>query len=75
MHGQLMPVLFREPSINLGVGEARGLVPHVTGRDFLDLYKIPAGSAPAYALTSEDFSRRWRKATAASAGSTASRPC
>ena len=50
-----MPVLFREPSINLGVGDARGQVPHVTGRDFLDLYKIPAGSAPAYALTSEDF--------------------
>ena len=56
IHAQLMPVLFREPSINLGVGEARGQVPHVTGRDFLDLYKIPAGSAPAYALTSEDFS-------------------
>ena len=56
IHAQLMPVLFREPSINLGVGDARGQVPHVTGRDFLDLYKIPAGSAPAYALTSEDFS-------------------
>jgi sulfur-oxidizing protein SoxB len=55
IHAQLMPVLFREPSINLGVGDARGQVPHVTGRDFLDLYKIPAGSAPAYALTSEDF--------------------
>jgi sulfur-oxidizing protein SoxB len=55
IHAQLMPVLFREPSTNIGVGEARGKVPHVTGREFLDLYKIPAGSAPAYALTSEDF--------------------
>ena len=55
IHAQLMPVLFREPSINIGVGEARGKVPHVTGRDFLDLYKIPAGSAQAYALTPEDF--------------------
>jgi sulfur-oxidizing protein SoxB len=55
IHAQLMPVLFREPSINLGVGDARGHVPHVTGRDFLDLYKIPPGSAAAYALTSEDF--------------------
>src|SRR4029079_4571111 len=55
IHAQLMPVLFREPSTNLGVGEARGKVPHLTGREFLDLYKIPAGSAPAYALTSEDF--------------------
>ena len=24
IHGQLMPVYFREPSVNLGVGEARG---------------------------------------------------
>jgi sulfur-oxidizing protein SoxB len=55
IHAQLMPVLFREPSTNIGVGEARGKVPHVTGREFLDLYKIPAGSAPAYALTPEDF--------------------
>jgi sulfur-oxidizing protein SoxB len=55
LHAQLLPVLFREPSINLGVGEARGRVPHVSGRTFLDLYKIPAGSRAAYALTSEDF--------------------
>ena len=24
IHGQLMPVYFREPSVNLGVGEAKG---------------------------------------------------
>ena len=74
IHAQLMPVLFREPSINLGVGDARGQVPHVTGRDFLDLYNIPAGSAPAYALTSEDFAAL-AKATAGSAASTGSRRC
>ena len=56
LHAQLMPVLFREPSVNLGVGDARGKVPHVTGRDFLDLYNIPPGSPAAYALTSDDFS-------------------
>jgi sulfur-oxidizing protein SoxB len=55
IHAQLMPVLFREPSTNIGVGEARGKVPHITGREFLDLYKIPAGSAQAYALAPEDF--------------------
>ena len=32
MHGQLMPVHFREPSTNLGVGEASGHPPHVTGK-------------------------------------------
>jgi sulfur-oxidizing protein SoxB len=55
IHGQLMPVYFREPSVNLGVGEAAGLPPHVTGADFLKLYDIQPGSPHAYALTSEDF--------------------
>jgi sulfur-oxidizing protein SoxB len=55
IHGQLMPLLFREPSINLGVGEAKGLVPHLTGPALLDHYKIPANSAFAYALSSENF--------------------
>jgi sulfur-oxidizing protein SoxB len=55
IHAQLMPLLFREPSANLGVGEAKGLVPHITDRAFLDLYNIKPGSAAAYALTSDDF--------------------
>ena len=55
LHAQLKPVLFREPSVNIGAGEARGKVPHRTGRDFLELYKIPPESAQAYALTSDDF--------------------
>ena len=55
IHGQLVPLHFREPSLNLGVGEAKGLVPHLTGRALLDHYKIPAGSAQAYALASDDF--------------------
>jgi sulfur-oxidizing protein SoxB len=55
LHSQFMPVYFREPSINLGVGEMKGLVPHITGKDFLSYYKIEPGSALAYALTSEDF--------------------
>jgi sulfur-oxidizing protein SoxB len=55
IHGQLRPIYFREPSTNLGVGEAKGLVPHVTGQALLDLYKIPAGSAAAHALSADDF--------------------
>jgi sulfur-oxidizing protein SoxB len=55
LHGQLVPLLFREPSVNLGIGEARGVVPHVSGKALLDLYKIAPGSAAAYALTSMDF--------------------
>ena len=55
IHAQLKPIYFREPSMNLGVGEVAGLPPHVTGADFLTLYNIEPGSPDAYALTSEDY--------------------
>src|SRR3954454_9455553 len=55
VHGQLMPVHFREPSSNFGVGEARGLPPHITAKDYLTRFGIAEKSASAYALTSEDF--------------------
>ncbi|WP_422021340.1 thiosulfohydrolase SoxB [Roseibium sp.] len=55
IHAQLKPIYFREPSINLGIGDVTGKPPHVTGADFLKLYNIEAGSPDAYALTSEDF--------------------
>ena len=55
IHAQLMPIYFREPSVNLGVGEAKGLPPHVTGVDFLKRFGLQAGSAEAYALSDQDF--------------------
>ena len=58
LHAQLMPVYFREPSVNIGVGEATGLPPHVTGADFLARFGIERSSPEAYALTSEDFVAR-----------------
>src|SRR5215470_19308311 len=50
VHGQLVPVYFREPSTNLGVGEARGQPPHLTGKEFLGRFGLAARSAAAYAL-------------------------
>ena len=55
IHAQIKPLYFREPSVNLGVGDVAGLPPHVTGADFLKLYNIEPGTPHAYALTSEDF--------------------
>ncbi|MEJ1161989.1 thiosulfohydrolase SoxB [Prosthecomicrobium sp. N25] len=55
IHAQLMPLHFREPSVNLGVGEANGRPPHLTEAAFRAWFKIPAGSPEAFALTSEDF--------------------
>lgn len=54
-HAQLKPTYYREPSVNLGAGDAHDLPPHVTGADFLSLYGIAPGSLAAYALTPEDF--------------------
>ncbi|MEQ1611623.1 MAG: thiosulfohydrolase SoxB [Hyphomicrobiaceae bacterium] len=55
LHGQLMPLYFREPSINIGVGENKGVVPHITGDDFLKAFKLQPGTAAAHATTFGDF--------------------
>lgn len=55
LHAQLVPLYFREPSVNLGVGEVAGLPPHITGKAFLEAYGIAESSPEAYALTSVDF--------------------
>lgn len=56
IHGQLKPIYFREPSVNIGVGGNKGAVPHVTGASFRKLYGIDDGSYSHYALSSGDFS-------------------
>jgi len=55
IHAQLLPIHFREPEVNLGVGEAKGLPPHLTGAALLERFKIPPGGAEAHALTHLDF--------------------
>ena len=55
-HAQLVPLYFREPSVNIGVGAAHGLPPHIVGRDLMDKYGMARSSPEAHAFTSEDFS-------------------
>ena len=55
IHAQLMPLYFREPSFNYGVGDARGLPPHLTGKEFLAHFNLKPGSPQAYAFSSDDF--------------------
>ena len=55
IHAQLKPIYFREPSINIGVGDNKGHVPHITGADFRKLYGIDDGSPAHYALSAGDF--------------------
>ncbi|MCW5744682.1 MAG: thiosulfohydrolase SoxB [Alphaproteobacteria bacterium] len=55
IHAQLMPLYFREPSVNIGVGDVAGLPPHLTGKALLEAYGIASGSLDAYGLASVDF--------------------
>lgn len=54
-HAQLMPIWFREPEVNLGLGEWRGQPPHLVGEKFLQHFGITPGSREAYALSCVDF--------------------
>ncbi|WP_298806223.1 thiosulfohydrolase SoxB [uncultured Lentibacter sp.] len=55
IHAQMKPIFFREPEVNIGVGENKGFVPHITGADFRKAYGVADGSPAAYALSYNDF--------------------
>jgi sulfur-oxidizing protein SoxB len=57
VHGQLNPVYFREPNVNLGVGDAYGRPPHVVGENFLKYMDIRPNTADSYAYTYLDFAK------------------
>lgn len=61
VHGQLNPVFFREPNVNLGVGDAYGRPPHVVGKGFLKKMGLSEGGAEAHAYTYLDFEANARK--------------
>jgi sulfur-oxidizing protein SoxB len=59
-HAQLLPIYFREPSVNLGVGEALGRPPHLVGEHLLKHFGIPKGTREAHAFTFLDFEQAAR---------------
>ena len=54
-HAQLLPIHFREPSVNLGLGSMFGQAPHLVGDQFLKHFGIKPGSLEAHAFTYLDF--------------------
>src|SRR3984893_1177591 len=54
-HAQLQPVYFREPSVNIGVGDMRGKPPHIVGGAFLEYFNIVPGGRVAHAFTFLDY--------------------
>ncbi|MCW5603757.1 MAG: thiosulfohydrolase SoxB [Burkholderiales bacterium] len=54
-HAQLLPVHFREPDVNIGVGDARGRPPHLVGEALLKHYGLRPGTREAHAYTYLDY--------------------
>ena len=55
-HAQLLPIYFREPNVNLGIGPQSGQMPHLVGDYFLKANGIAPGTPDAHAFTYLDFS-------------------
>jgi S-sulfosulfanyl-L-cysteine sulfohydrolase len=60
-HAQLNPIHFREPSVNLGIGNMNGRLPHLVGEQLLKVADVRPGTAEAHALTYLDFEQAARR--------------
>ena len=54
-HAQLLPIYFREPNVNIGIGTQEGKTPHLVGEYFLKANGISAGTRDAHAFTYLDY--------------------
>jgi sulfur-oxidizing protein SoxB len=54
-HAQLLPIYYREPSVNIGLGASLNKAPHLVGDAFLKEFGMKANSMQAYAFTALDY--------------------
>ncbi|GBD98918.1 trifunctional nucleotide phosphoesterase protein YfkN precursor [bacterium BMS3Abin07] len=54
-HAQLVPIYYREPDTNIGVGRNKGKPPHLTGTALLNYYGFKRGSLDAYIYTCDEY--------------------
>lgn len=59
-HAQLTPIYFREPNVNMGIGEAFGRPPHIVGENLLKFFDIKPNTAEAHAFSYLDFDQAAR---------------
>ncbi|NOX15904.1 MAG: thiosulfohydrolase SoxB [Epsilonproteobacteria bacterium] len=55
VHAQLLPIHFREPSVNLGFYSNYGKPPHIVGTHFLKHFGIKSNSRAAFAMTCVNY--------------------
>ncbi|MGY0197269.1 thiosulfohydrolase SoxB [Leptothrix sp. BB-4] len=60
-HAQLLPIHFREPGVNLGIGSMQGQPPHLVGEQLLRRMGVRPGTALAHGLSHLDFERAARR--------------
>ena len=61
-HAQLLPIYFREPNVNIGIGTQEGKTPHLVGEYFLKANGIAPGTRDAHAFTYLDYVAAARRA-------------
>lgn len=54
-HAQLNPIYFREPNVNLGIGQAYGKVPHIVGDALIKHFNLMPNSFESHAFTYLNF--------------------
>ena len=59
-HAQLLPIYFREPNVNMGIGAMNGKPPHLVGEQLLRYYKIAPNTPEAHAFTYLNFEQAAR---------------
>ena len=60
-HAQLLPIYYREPNINIGVGDAESRPPHLVGDALLKEFNIQPNTLEAHAYTYLNFEEAARK--------------
>jgi sulfur-oxidizing protein SoxB len=60
-HAQLLPIYFREPSVNIGLGSMQGQLPHLVGEHLLKVAGVRPGTPTAHATTWLDFEKAARR--------------
>ena len=60
-HAQLKPIHFREPSVNLGLADMQGQLPHLVGEHLLKKAGVRPGTPLSHAYTYIDFERAARR--------------
>jgi sulfur-oxidizing protein SoxB len=60
-HAQLLPIHFREPSVNIGIGSALNRPPHLVGHAFLKYYGLQPDTPAAHAFTALNFTEAARQ--------------